>query len=102
MTELMKSAGIGGAASGVGVGSPPGAPKRVTRVIRNQGGKPELVELTGKDTSDWKLSVLVCPKSGPLLGLNLRRPSIRVLVEFLRAGCFWSARLLAKSTLVQS
>ncbi|KAF3495284.1 hypothetical protein DY000_02055304 [Brassica cretica] len=27
MTELMKSAGIGGAASGVGVGSPPGAPK---------------------------------------------------------------------------
>ncbi|KAF3599626.1 hypothetical protein F2Q69_00037392 [Brassica cretica] len=60
---------IGGSASGVGVGSPPEAPKstrlkelegvmtkdvlldlikRVTRVTRNQGDKPVLEELTGK------------------------------------------------------
>ncbi|KAF3585517.1 hypothetical protein F2Q69_00030469 [Brassica cretica] len=36
-----------------------------------------------------RLSVLVCPRSGPPLGLNLRRPSIWDLMEFLRAGCFW-------------
>ena len=49
--------------------------------------------------SFYRLSVLVCHRSGPLLGLNLRRPSIRALVEFLRAVCFWSAWSSAKNTL---
>uniref|UniRef100_A0A0D3DQV4 Uncharacterized protein n=1 Tax=Brassica oleracea var. oleracea TaxID=109376 RepID=A0A0D3DQV4_BRAOL len=46
-----------------------------------------------------RLSVLMFPRSGPPLGLTLRRPSIWALMEFIRAGCFWSAWSSAKSTL---